>query len=283
MKTNKTKPIKKLMIFTIITVMIVSLFAVPTFALVQPDWASVSGSLEPETFTDIWGAEQSTAGMYAIRLTHNELRGALSSVTGGQNKPLTFGVFGDADSFSYLNCYACVETVTAVKTWYNLNVSDGPDEYVAEFVTTYSAGDMLGYSIKFPNASFSYDTVGGSDEIMYVTFYITAYPPEALTAPANEFWDLVTYSVYSVSSTNPPIDPEEPDDPTPPADGEEQGIFAVWSKITQWIIQGLASVSNAFYADGKLTLLGTLCIIPIALGLAFLLIGIIQKFLRLRG
>ena len=60
-------------------------------------------------------------------------------------------------------------------------------------------------------------------------------------------------------------------------------ITSVWSDVMEWIVSSLASVQTVFYADGALTFLGTLSVISVAIGIAFLLIGVIQNFLRLRG
>lgn len=281
-KTKTKTNLKRALLFFIPLCLIAGMFALPTFAVTQPAWSAVSGTLEPEEFIDIWGTSRSTAGMYAIRVTSTQLDTLLSSMTGGAASPLNFNIFGSTNNEIYIDGFACVETVLADKTWYNLGVYDGPDQYNASFATVYSGGDVLSVDINFPNSSFGYDRVGVTDRIMWVTFYLTAYPPDNLNAPANQFWNEVEYTVYSVSSTTP--------DPEPPAGGDDEGgegdtsgIFAVWTQITDWIINGLKSATNAFYYNGQLTLLGYLCIIPLALGVALLLISIIQKFLRLRG
>lgn len=61
-------------------------------------------------------------------------------------------------------------------------------------------------------------------------------------------------------------------------------ITTVWGEVMEWIISSLTAVQVVFYtADNKLTFLGTLAIIAVAIGIAFLLIGVIQNFLHLRG
>lgn len=66
-------------------------------------------------------------------------------------------------------------------------------------------------------------------------------------------------------------------------------ITQVWTEIMTWITTSLGSVQEVFYtagvdgAAGSLTFLGVLSVISVAIGIAFLLIGVIQSFLRLRG
>lgn len=61
------------------------------------------------------------------------------------------------------------------------------------------------------------------------------------------------------------------------------GITDVWSAIMEWIVGSLGSVQSVFYAEGSLTFLGVLACISVAIGVAFLVIGVIQNFLRLRS
>lgn len=60
-------------------------------------------------------------------------------------------------------------------------------------------------------------------------------------------------------------------------------ITGVWSEIMTWITTSLASVQTVFYAEGALTFLGVLAVIGVAIGVVFLIIGVIQNFLHLRG
>lgn len=65
-------------------------------------------------------------------------------------------------------------------------------------------------------------------------------------------------------------------------------ITTVWTDVMEWITTSLASVQDVFYTTGtggtgSLTFLGTLSVISVAIGIAFLVIGVIQSFLRLRG
>lgn len=60
-------------------------------------------------------------------------------------------------------------------------------------------------------------------------------------------------------------------------------ITSVWTEIMTWITTSLASVQTVFYADNSLTFLGVLAVISVAIGVAFLVIGVIQNFLKLRG
>lgn len=60
-------------------------------------------------------------------------------------------------------------------------------------------------------------------------------------------------------------------------------ITTVWTDVMDWIVTSLASVQSVFYAEGALTFMGVLAVISVAIGIAFLVIGVIQNFLRLRG
>lgn len=60
-------------------------------------------------------------------------------------------------------------------------------------------------------------------------------------------------------------------------------ITGVWTSVMTWITTSLSSVQTVFYAEGALTFLGVLAVISVAIGIAFLVIGVIQNFLKLRG
>lgn len=66
-------------------------------------------------------------------------------------------------------------------------------------------------------------------------------------------------------------------------------ITQVWTDVMGWITDSLASVQEVFYAvpvgetEAQLTFLGVLAVVGVAIGIAFLLIGVIQNFLHLRG
>lgn len=60
-------------------------------------------------------------------------------------------------------------------------------------------------------------------------------------------------------------------------------ITEVWTSIMTWITTSLSSVQVLFYAEDKLTFLGTLAVVSVGIGVVFLLVGVIQNFLKLRG
>lgn len=60
-------------------------------------------------------------------------------------------------------------------------------------------------------------------------------------------------------------------------------ITTVWTEVLTWITTSLSSVQTLFYAESNLTFLGVLAVIGVAIGIVFLLIGVIQNFLKLRG
>lgn len=64
-----------------------------------------------------------------------------------------------------------------------------------------------------------------------------------------------------------------------------QAITGAWTDVMEWIVTAIGSVQDVFYntETSALTFLGTLSIISVAVGVAFLVIGVIQNFLHLRG
>lgn len=275
---KKTKPIKKIMIFTIITVMIASLFAVPAFADVQ--WDAVSGNLTPITLNPMSLADSVyTEGYYCISVDVDDIKSAVFSMS-EFGTDFAFHIFGFvANNLAlYNNGYVRIYHFDGGWTDYRNYFDNGNDSY---YTAIGYDTDLEQVVIKCPEARGYYQWK--MDDLLKIDIIIPEYPVlNALgNSQADAFWNNVVYSVYQYSNATP--DPEEPTDPTPPADGAGQGIFEVWREITTWIINGLAQVSNAFYLNGKLTLLGYLCIIPLGIGVALLLISIVQKFLHLRG
>lgn len=61
------------------------------------------------------------------------------------------------------------------------------------------------------------------------------------------------------------------------------GVMSVWSLIMTWIVTALASVQSVFYVNGSLTFIGTLAVVGVSIGIGFLIIGVVQRFLKLRG
>lgn len=62
-----------------------------------------------------------------------------------------------------------------------------------------------------------------------------------------------------------------------------EGILDVFTNMTTFVTAGLSDIQDVFYANNQLTMLGGLSVIAVAVGVAFLIIGIIQRFLALRG
>lgn len=60
-------------------------------------------------------------------------------------------------------------------------------------------------------------------------------------------------------------------------------ITTIWSDVMDWIVDALGSVQTVFYNGTTLTFMGTLAVIGVAIAIAFLLIGVVQNFLRLRS
>lgn len=62
-----------------------------------------------------------------------------------------------------------------------------------------------------------------------------------------------------------------------------EAIVNVWESMMTAITGMIASAQTLFYAESGLTFLGTLSVIGVAVGVVFLVIGVIQNFLHLRG
>lgn len=67
-----------------------------------------------------------------------------------------------------------------------------------------------------------------------------------------------------------------------------EAITTVWSAILAWFVEAMPTVEALFVVKAGsditgLTLLGTFAIIGVAIGLTFLIIGVIQNFVRLRS
>ena len=60
-------------------------------------------------------------------------------------------------------------------------------------------------------------------------------------------------------------------------------VMDIWTSIMNWIVSALSSVQAVFFSDGGLTFLGSLAIISVSIGLAFLVIAVISRFLSLRS
>ena len=61
-------------------------------------------------------------------------------------------------------------------------------------------------------------------------------------------------------------------------------ILAIFSGIAEWITESVALCIPMFYvAETGLTFMGTLAVAGLAISVAFLLIGIVQKFLKFRA
>lgn len=108
--------------------------------------------------------------------------------------------------------------------------------------------------------SLGFINTAGSD-VIYI--WLEEWPLETAT---DLFYEMPIIAIDEIGSPSP-----------------TESIGNVWTDIMIWITSALNSVMGAFYVDGSLTLLGTLAVIGVSVGIGFLLIGIIQRFLKLRG
>lgn len=60
-------------------------------------------------------------------------------------------------------------------------------------------------------------------------------------------------------------------------------IGEIWTAIIQWIVSSITDLTDVFYIEGEFTFLGVLALIGLGIGIVFLVIGVIQNFLRMRS
>lgn len=61
------------------------------------------------------------------------------------------------------------------------------------------------------------------------------------------------------------------------------GFLSIFTAIGQWISGAAANLTSMFFVDNSLTFVGTLCIAALSMAVAFLIIGLISRFLRFRA
>lgn len=57
-------------------------------------------------------------------------------------------------------------------------------------------------------------------------------------------------------------------------------LFAVFNAVITWLTGSMETVMSMFYADNKFTVLGCLTLVSLAIGICFLVIGVIRSFIR---
>lgn len=63
-----------------------------------------------------------------------------------------------------------------------------------------------------------------------------------------------------------------------------ESVFGVFEKIAEWVVSVMPSIQALFYtAETGLTLLGTLSVASLGVGIFFLLLGVITNFFQFRG
>lgn len=60
-------------------------------------------------------------------------------------------------------------------------------------------------------------------------------------------------------------------------------MTAVFTAIFDWILTAIESVLAVFWTGEALTFLGVLALVALGISIFFLLVGLIQNFLHLRG
>jgi len=63
-----------------------------------------------------------------------------------------------------------------------------------------------------------------------------------------------------------------------------EAVFAVFEAIADWVVGVMPSIQALFYtAEAGLTLLGTLSVASLGVGIFFLLLGVITNFFQFRA
>lgn len=61
-------------------------------------------------------------------------------------------------------------------------------------------------------------------------------------------------------------------------------ITTTWGELMNWLVTNVPGVIKVFYdAETGLTFLGTLAVVALGISVFFLIMGLIQNFLHLRG
>lgn len=63
-----------------------------------------------------------------------------------------------------------------------------------------------------------------------------------------------------------------------------ESIVSVWTSMMEWISGAITSAQGIFWvSETGLTFVGTLTVMGLSIAVVFLIIGVIQNFLRLRS
>lgn len=66
--------------------------------------------------------------------------------------------------------------------------------------------------------------------------------------------------------------------------GIVEQMTGVFTEIGEWIVSAITQLQAVFYnAETGLTFMGTLAVVGLAIAVIFLVVGVIQNFLRLRS
>lgn len=124
----------------------------------------------------------------------------------------------------------------------------------------------------------------GGDEVEFGYYegsylLVRNYPFDIVEGSASA-WSALQFDAYAVGSVTPDV-PDVPDVPSVPGDADK--VTTVWTGIMSWIVTALASVQSVFYVNGSLTFIGMLSVVGVSISIGFLIIGVVQRFLHLRG
>lgn len=60
-------------------------------------------------------------------------------------------------------------------------------------------------------------------------------------------------------------------------------VMEIFTAILNWFTTSMTAVSNLFYADGNLTLVGVMALLGLGIGVFTVVVGIIRSLIKARG
>lgn len=60
-------------------------------------------------------------------------------------------------------------------------------------------------------------------------------------------------------------------------------VFNVFTDVSTWFVDALASVVNLFYSEGNLTFLGVMALVGLGIGVTRMVIAMVTSFIQFKG
>lgn len=171
----------------------------------------------------------------------------------------SFGAASPVSSREFLRSYGLLDIVL-----YRISTGEYYDVRKVEILPSGSSLDLYVSFFREPNFNGGVSTDLVLDPTLTdFVFYVRQFPDFAVN---ENLWSQFDYSVIRL------VAPFEPDK-----------VTSVWTDVMTWITNALASIQSVFYLNGSLTFLGTLAVIGVAFAIGWLIVGVVSRFLHLRG